>query len=67
MDFLTNCKSVMDYFYEICKIPHGSGNTDAIANYCVNFAKELGLYVRKDEFNNVIEEILKLKALSINT
>ena len=54
MDFLTNCKSVMDYFYEICKIPHGSGNTDAIANYCVNFAKELGLYVRKDEFNNVI-------------
>jgi len=44
----------MDYFYEICKIPHGSGNTDAIAEYCVSFAKELGLYVRKDEFNNVI-------------
>lgn len=51
---MTNCKSVMDYFYEICKIPHGSGNTDAIAEYCVSFAKELGLYVRKDEFNNVI-------------
>lgn len=44
----------MDYFYEICTIPRGSGNTDAIAEYCVNVAKELGLQYRKDEFNNVI-------------
>ena len=51
---MANNKSVMDYFYEICKIPRGSGNTDTIAEYCVNVAKELGLYVRKDEFNNVI-------------
>lgn len=47
-------KTVLDFFYEICSIPHGSGNTDEIADYCVGVAKELGLYVRKDEFNNVV-------------
>jgi len=51
---LKTTKTVLDYFYEICAIPHGSGNTGAIADYCVNVAKELGLYVRKDEFNNVV-------------
>ncbi|MBQ6893348.1 MAG: aminoacyl-histidine dipeptidase [Clostridia bacterium] len=45
---------VMHYFEEICKIPHGSGNTDMISDYCVNFAKSLGLEVLKDAHNNVI-------------
>lgn len=44
---------VLDFFREISKIPRGSGNTDAISEYCVNFAKERGLDAVRDEFNNV--------------
>ena len=41
------------YFEEISKIPHGSYNEQAIADYVENNAKALGLrYVRDD--NNVI-------------
>ena len=42
------------YFLEISKIPHGSGNTDKISDYCVNFAKENGLEYTKDSMNNVV-------------
>lgn len=45
---------VFKYFEEICSIPHGSGNTDAISNFCVEFAKEHGLDFIKDKKNNVI-------------
>lgn len=45
---------VFYYFEELCKIPHGSGDTDKISDYCVNFAKKLGLEVIKDKHNNVI-------------
>ncbi len=45
---------VMYYFEEICKIPHGSGNTDKISDFCVDFAKKHSLEVIKDEYNNVI-------------
>ena len=34
---------VFRYFEEICGIPHGSGNTKQISDYCVAFAKEHGL------------------------
>lgn len=47
-------KSVFRYFEEICSIPHGSGNVDAISDYLVRFAKEHDLWVRQDEFKNVI-------------
>ncbi len=47
-------KSVFKYFEEICAIPHGSGNTDAISDYCVDFANEHGLKSIKDKSNNVI-------------
>ena len=30
---------VFYHFEEICKIPHGSGNTKEISDYLVNFAK----------------------------
>ena len=30
---------VLFYFEEISKIPHGSGNTDKIADYLTKFAK----------------------------
>ena len=46
--------SVFKFFYEISKIPHGSKNTKAISDYCVNVAKDAGLWCRQDEFNNVI-------------
>lgn len=46
--------SVFKYFEEICKIPHGSGNCEAIADYCVDFAKKHNLECLKDEYNNVI-------------
>ena len=45
---------VFHYFEQITQIPHGSGDMDKIASYCVNFAKERNLYVRQDEYNNVV-------------
>ena len=47
-------KRVFAYFEEICGIPHGSGNTKAISDYCVSFAKEHHLKWIQDESNNVI-------------
>lgn len=47
-------KKVFRFFEEICAIPHGSGNTKAISDYCVSFAKERGLKYLQDETNNVI-------------
>lgn len=45
---------VFRYFREICSIPHGSGNTKAISDYCVEFAKNHGLEYIQDDLNNVI-------------
>ena len=47
-------KEVFSYFEDICSIPHGSGNTQQISDYCVNFAKEHGLKYRQEECGNVI-------------
>lgn len=47
-------QSVLHYFEEICGIPHGSGNTKAISDYCVEFAKKHGLEWYQDSLNNVI-------------
>ena len=45
---------VFRFFEEFSKIPHGSGHTDKIADYLVNFANERGLECIRDEANNVI-------------
>lgn len=45
---------VFYYFEELCKIPHGSGNTKEISDYCAEFAKEHGLFYVQDEKNNII-------------
>lgn len=45
---------VFSYFQEICAIPHGSGNTGLIADYCLEFAKLHGLKARKDAADNVV-------------
>ncbi len=42
------------YFEDICSIPHGSGDMERISQYCVDFAKNHGLWCRRDEANNVI-------------
>lgn len=47
-------KSVFKYFEEICNIPHGSGNIDAISDYLKQFAEERGLFVIQDEAKNII-------------
>lgn len=47
-------ESVFYYFEQLCSIPHGSGNTKAISDYLVAFAKEQGLRYIQDEANNVI-------------
>lgn len=56
MRALENCepKQVFYYFEELCKIPHGSGNTKQISDYLVSFAKEHGLEYVQDEMNNVV-------------
>ena len=45
---------VFSYFEKLCSIPHGSGNTKAISDYLVSFAKEYGLRYIQDDINNVI-------------
>lgn len=45
---------VLRYFEDLCGIPHGSGNTKAISDYCVKFAEDRGLEVYQDSLNNVI-------------
>lgn len=47
-------KSVFGFFEEISAIPHGSGNTKAISDYLVLFAKDRGLEWCQDNMNNVI-------------
>lgn len=47
-------KSVFHFFEEICQIPHGSGNCQAISDYLVTFAKERNLQWQQDEMHNVI-------------
>jgi len=49
-----NPGSVFRYFEEICRIPHGSGNTKQISDYLVAFATEHGLCYEQDNLNNVI-------------
>lgn len=45
---------VFHFFEQLCAIPHGSGNTKAISDWCVRFAQERGLEHHQDELNNVI-------------
>lgn len=47
-------KEVFYYFQKLASIPHGSGNTDRVAEFCMDFAKEHGLRARRDRANNVI-------------
>lgn len=45
---------VFHFFEDLCRIPHGSGNTKTISDYCVAFAKARGLRYIQDSSNNVV-------------
>ncbi|MCH5344954.1 MAG: beta-Ala-His dipeptidase [Acetatifactor sp.] len=45
---------VFHFFSEIAKIPRGSGNTEAIAKYCLCFAQDRGLKSYCDNYGNVM-------------
>ncbi len=47
-------EKVFEYFEDISAIPRGSGNTDKIRDYCVEFAKKRNLEYVADEAGNVI-------------
>lgn len=45
---------VFSCFESLCAIPHGSGNTKAISDFLVKFARDLGYDCIQDSLNNVI-------------
>ena len=47
-------KAVFHYFEDLTQIPRPSGNTKAVSDYCVAFAKAHGLRCIQDSVNNVI-------------
>lgn len=47
-------KEVFSYFEKICSMPHGSGNTEIISNYLVEFAKKQGLSYVQEPCGNVV-------------
>jgi dipeptidase D len=51
---MTENFTALEYFKELCAIPHASGNTKAISDYCVDFAKKHGLSYIQDSSNNVV-------------
>ena len=47
-------QDVLQYFEDLARIPRGSGNCAAVAEYVYNWGKNLGLEAWKDEYHNVI-------------
>ncbi|MBP5532365.1 MAG: aminoacyl-histidine dipeptidase [Lachnospiraceae bacterium] len=47
-------KKVFEFFEYISSVPRGSGNTKAVSDLCVKFAKDRKLDFYQDELNNVI-------------
>lgn len=45
---------VFRHFYDICQIPHGSGNERALSDHVLAWAQGLGLEVERDAVNNVL-------------
>lgn len=46
-------QKVFHFFYELTRIPRGSGNEKAVSDYLVEFASKRGLLAYQDEYNNV--------------
>ena len=47
-------REALRYFEELCAIPHGSGDTKRISDYCVRFAEAHGLQYVQDKHNNIV-------------
>ena len=47
-------EKVFTFFEFLSSVPHGSGNTKAVSDLCVKFAKERGLDVVQDKLNNIV-------------
>lgn len=47
-------KKVFHFFEEMSAIPRGSGNTQAVSDWCAAFARERGLKHRQDALGNVV-------------
>ena len=47
-------ENVFRFFREISKIPRGSGNTQEIAKYCIDFANKRNLKSAYDNYGNVV-------------
>lgn len=47
-------KQVMDIFEQLAAIPHGSGNTKKISDFCVEYARKRGFEAEQDGLNNVL-------------
>lgn len=45
---------ILDIFSKIAAIPHGSGNTKALSDFCLNYAKKRGYQARQDRWNNCL-------------
>lgn len=45
---------VLEIFKQLCRIPHGSGNTQYISDFCTDFAASLSLRYIRDKAGNVI-------------
>ena len=57
MNYITEGLSpagMLRFFEDICKIPHGSGNEQAISDYLMEFARARGLECYQDEALNVL-------------
>ena len=47
-------REVLRFFEAICDLPHGSGNTKILSDYCAVFARVRGLRCQQDKAGNVI-------------
>lgn len=47
-------RRVFHFFEELCATPHGSGNTQAVSDWCAAFARARGLEYHQDALHNLI-------------
>lgn len=47
-------ENVFQYFEQLCRIPHGSGNVKQISDHLKNFAEERALFCEQDALGNVV-------------
>ena len=47
-------QAVFEIFEDICAIPHGSGNEKGVADYITEYAQKRGLFIYRDEKDNVL-------------